>query len=157
VVAPGLGRLPTPSVVVRPGEVEVELPQVRPQLSLQQQLAVRRKLKKQRRISKRKATQLLGDSHNLVITYVVRYWEVSEPKRSSAQRFAFIQSAYAQALSGNAKRVKQIRTRLNRITLRNLTPGAVFGISYSVELSTRNPTRRLGATRPSATVTFQAQ
>lgn len=58
VVAPGLGRLPTPSVVVRPGEVEVELPQVRPQLSLQQQLAVRRKLKKQRRISKRKATQL---------------------------------------------------------------------------------------------------
>jgi hypothetical protein len=149
VVSPGSGGLPTPVVIVRPGEVEVELPQVRPQLSTQQQTAMIKKLQKNRRISKNRAKQLMDDSDNLVITYVIRYWEVSSPRG-----FAFIQSAHAEDGSGRARKVKQIRTRLNTVTLRNLRPGAVFGLSYSVEISTKRPKSRLGVTQASDVVTF---
>ncbi len=157
VVAPGSGGLPVANVIVRQGEVQVELPRVRASLLSQQPSSILQHLQKQRRISKHKAKQLLSDQDNLVITYVVRYWEVADLPRLSSKRFAFIQSAHADDFSGNSKRVKQIKTRSNRITLRNLKPGALFGLAYSVEISTKRPMRRIGATRASDTVTFRAE
>jgi hypothetical protein len=150
VVSPGSGRLPAPNVVVRPGEVEIEMPEVRPQLSLQQQSVMIRQLQKLRGISKNRAKQLLNDPSNIIVTYVIRYWEVSSPPR-----FSIIQSAHADDSPGKGRKVKQLRTRLNRITLRNLRPGAAFGLSYSVELSTKRPRSRLGVTQSSLTVNFR--
>jgi hypothetical protein len=150
VVAPGSGGLPAPSLVVRPGVVQVEMPQVQPQLTLQQQNRMIRQLQMQSRISRNKATHMLNDPNNIEVTYIVRYWEVSSPRR-----FALIQSAHAQDSSGRGRKIKQVRTRSNKITLRNLRPGAVFGLSYSVELSTKKPRSRLGVTQASPTVTFR--
>lgn len=149
VVAPGSAGLPAPEVIVRAGQVEVLMPAVKPQLSSQQQIKAIRHLQKKRGLSRRKAAQSLGDPDNLTVTYILHYTEVTAPRR-----FALIQSAYAEGSTRRTDKVRQIRTRLNSITLRNLRPGATFKVWYTVEVSTKKPRVVLGVTQRSATASF---
>lgn len=150
VVAPGSGGLSAPEVIVRAGQVEVRMPVVVPQLTGQQRMKVIRQLQRKGRLSQNKAAQLLSDPDNLSVTYIVHYTEVPAPRQ-----FALIQSAYAQDSRRRATKARQIRTRLNNVTLRNLRPGATFKVWYTVEVSMKKPRRVLGITQPSAVTTFR--
>jgi hypothetical protein len=151
VVAPGLGGLPAPVVVVTEGEVRVQMPVVKPQLSVEEQAKVIRQLQRKRGLSRNKAAQLLSDPDNLVVTYILRVTEIP-----ASRRFSFIQSAHAQDVGRRANKTRQIRSRFNTVTLRNLRPGAILKASYVVEVSLKKPRSVLGATQPSAERTFQA-
>ncbi len=152
VVAPDYGGLPAPQFTVSEGMVQVALPVVRPQFSLEQKVRLIRKLQKERGLSRTRADRLLNDSSNLLVTYIITYAEVTKTK---ASRFAFIQSAHADDASRVSSKARQLRTRRNSITLRNLRPGASYSLSYRVEISTRTPRAVLGVTKPSAAVVFQ--
>lgn len=149
VVSPGAGGLPAPEVVKQKGEVEVSMPVVKPQLSDKDRLRVNSNLRKRLKISKGRADKLLSDTNNLVVTYIVEYSEVA-----AAKRFAFIQSAYADEMSVGTRKKRQIRSKLNFVTLRNLRPGATYSVSYRVEISLARPRVVLGVTKPSASVRF---
>lgn len=126
------------------------MPVVRVEVPPAQRVRMIRSLKQRRGMSHSRASELVNDTDNLVVTYIVRYEEVA-----AARRFAFIQSAYAQDADRRGAKVRQLRTRHRVVTLRNVRPGALYRLSYSVEISTRIPRRVVGTTQTSAPVTVR--
>lgn len=151
VVGPGTTGLPAPTIIITGDTVNVQMPNVSPQLTKKQRTKATSELQRKRGISKNRAAQILGNPDNLVVTYIVHYIEVA-----SGRRFAFIQHAYAQGPGRRKAKLRQIRTRQNGITLRNLRPGSSYRTYYTLEVSTKKPRHVLGVTRPSATTTFTA-
>jgi hypothetical protein len=149
VVAPGAEGLPAPEVIKQKGAVEVRMPVVKPQLSGGDLSKANSQLRRRLKISRGRANRLLSDPKNLVVTYIVEYSEIA-----TAQRFAFIQSAYADDTTRTAYRKRQIRSKRNSVTLRNLRPGATYSVSYRVEISLARPRVVLGVTKPSFSVRF---
>ncbi|MFN4895307.1 MAG: integrin alpha [Pseudomonadota bacterium] len=150
-VAPDSIGLPAPVIISKGKQIEVRLPNVTPQFSAAQRAALARRLQTKHKISRKKALELISNPDNINLTYIVRYAEVA-----AATRFAFIQSAYAQDEGGAASKARQIRSRRNSVTIRNLSPGLTYRISYRVEISLKQPRVILGTTQRSASVTFRA-
>jgi len=123
---------------------------VRPEINAGQLAKAVRDLQRKRRMSKNKATQALSDPNNLVVTYIIEYAEVS-----AARGFSLIQSAYAQDSRRLASKARQLRSRLNTVTLRNLRAGATYRVTYRVEVATKKPRSIIGVTERSAAVTFR--
>ena len=138
-VQPGSGNLPKPTVQVAGKTATITAARVKPTLSSSAaQKALAFLLKKG--LSPAVARKALK---KLRVTYVFRY------QKKPGTKGAAIMSDDAQ-LSGVSSIV---RSRNNRISLRNLSPGQ-YATSYQVDISTQNPPFSLGQTRNSPPVDF---
>jgi hypothetical protein len=154
-VFPGASGLPTPEVREVKGMLEVGLPEVTPQLSQRdKKRAVRTLLKKNRRLSRKRAENLLANPANLVITYIVQYSVVEQARVS---RFSLIESAYAAPPSSHrAARVNRVRTRNTSVALGRIQRGATYRVAYQVEIALKKPRVVIGTTRLSPPTVFKA-
>lgn len=138
-VQPGSGNLPKPTVQVAGKTATITAARVKPTLSSSAaQKALAFLLKKG--LSPAVARKALK---KLRVTYVFRY------QKKPGTKGAAIMSDDAQ-ISGVSSIV---RSRNNRISLRNLSPGQ-YATSYQVDISTQNPPFSLGQTRNSPPVDF---
>ena len=97
--------------------------------------------------SKTKAKAALSNKKNYVITYVVTYGMMG-------QASALTQDSLQVSIM--AERSKTVRDRRNRISLRGLTPGGAYAVSWRVEISLKNPRVVLGKTKSSVNTNFTA-
>jgi hypothetical protein len=137
------------------GVVEVRLPEVTPQLSPQdKKKAVRSLLKRNKRISRRKAEALLENPDNLIVTYIVQYSVLEEVRVS---RFSLIESAHAAPKISNKKeKVNKLRTRNRTVALGRIHRGGAYRISYQVEIILKKPRVLIGTTRLSIPTVFKS-
>ena len=105
-----------------------------------------RRLRSKDGLTKKEARKALASK---IATYVVTYVEQS-------QVAAFTQDS--QQVSIMAGRSKSVRSRRNRISLRGLTPGGAYAVSYQVEISIKHKNRRvvIGKTKSSPITNFTA-
>ena len=95
-------------------------------------------------LTRKEATKALA---RIIPTYVVTYVEQS-------QVAALTQDS--QQVSIMAGRSKTVRSRKNRISLRGLTPGGAYAVSWRVEISIKKPPVVLGKTKSSKKTYFTA-
>jgi hypothetical protein len=151
VVAPDFVGLPAPEVVTKTRSTEVRMPAVTAGINGIALSKATDSLRKRLKISRARARKLISNPRNLIVTYVVEYSEVS-----SARMFSLIESAHADAGGGGGSKKQQIRSRRNSVSLRNLRPGVMYSVWYSVEISLAKPRVVLGRTKSSPSVKFRA-
>jgi hypothetical protein len=154
IVFPGASGLPTPEVSQVGDTLEIRLPEVTPQLSTKDtKRAVRSLLKRNKRMSRKRAEALLADPDNLVVTYIVHYSVLQQARFS---RFSFIDSAHAAPLdSRKATKVNKIRTRNASVALGRIQRGAMYRVAYQVEIALRKPRTVIGTTKLTTPTVFK--
>ena len=144
-VGPGMD-IPDAGIKIVDNNVTVEVPSVIPVLSAAKKKKVLSDLIESG-LSKKNARKALDNKKNYVVTYVVTYGIQS-------QVAALTQDS--QQVSIMAGRSKTVRSRKNRISLRGLTPGGAYAVSYQVEFYLKLPPVGLGKTKRSKKTYFTA-
>ena len=135
--------IPDAGIKIVDNNVTVEVPSVIPVLSAAKKKEVLSDLIESG-LSKKYARRALD---RIIPTYVVTYVEQS-------QVAALTQDS--QQVSIMAGRSKTVRSRKNRISLRGLTPGGAYAVSWRVEISIKKPPVVLGKTKSSKKTYFTA-
>jgi hypothetical protein len=147
VVAPGYNLLPEPKIqTAGPGVLNVSMPEVAVQLSDQQVERASRVLRRRFNVSRERGRDLLYDPDNFNVIYRVRVELIGDGGSLSVLEFAS-----KSALRLNTK-VRQMRSRLNVVTLRRLRAGASYRVSYLVEIVLKSPRLVIGRTGSSLAV-----
>jgi hypothetical protein len=154
VVFPGASGLPTPQVTQVGDTLQIRFPEVTPRLAANdKKRAVRTLLKRNKRMSRKRAEALLDNPDNLMVTYIVNYSILEQARK---RRFALIESAHATPLgSRRAVRKNKVRARSISVVLARIERGALYRISYQVEISVKNPRTVIGTTRPTIPTVFR--
>jgi hypothetical protein len=154
VVFPGAQGLPTPEVSQAGDTLIVRLPPVTPELPASvQKRALRSVMKRNRKLSRKQAQELLADPNNLAVTYIVYISKVEEARLS---RFSLIESAHAAPKTRNLReRIRKLRARKNAVAITRIQPGASYRVYYEAEIALKKPRMVVGKTKPSGSTVFR--
>ena len=126
--------------------VEAVFPIIQPQLDKPTATKVSKTLEKKFGLTKAQIKKALSNKKNYLITYIIEYDVV--PGAAGAQ------GAVREDVSPSSS--STLRERRNRVSLRNLTPGAGYAISYQVETRLKQPKLLIGTSKKSPATTFKA-
>ena len=140
--------LAPPEVEFKDSQVVIVLPKQAVELSPAQLARSIAMLRRKFGLSKQQAKRALKDKKNRIKTFLVTYTGLESQGSAATQD--------SQQISLSPGRSNSVRSRKNRIALRNLTPGGAYTVAYKVEISLKKPKVVLGKTSSSSSVNFTA-
>ncbi len=146
-LSPG-AAVPAPSIEVVDKLVTVIIPDSTISLTPSQSARLVKTLVSKYKLTKKKAMDIVGSPANFIVTY-----EITISPASGAASVFTVDVPFE--MSGSASKKRQYKTRLNRISVRNLPSGG-YTASYLGQIALKKPkTIMVGSTKKSAPTKFR--
>lgn len=139
--------VPAPAVEVSNKTVTVIIPELVLSLTQAQIASLIKTLVVKDKLSKAKATALVNNSANFTVTYTITI----APALGAASAVSLDASF---EISASADKKRQYKSRLNRVSIKNL-PAGNYTASYLGEIALKRPKRIVGSTKKSAPTKFK--